>query len=157
MAAEMGPDINPTREGSVQAEAVFVCLDRLWARLADTRRVNHLEIHMEDGTRLFDEIRVFDNTPAGDFGLEREVHYFNTIGRITEYRADIVAEQVYLSVSVSLIGRASALGGYHMDPAELSPAEAGQLDRLMERLALADWAPAEDQAEAILGGLGQAG
>ena len=134
----------------ISAEDVFICLDRLWTRLADSRSINHLEIHMEDGTRLFDEMRVFDATPSGDFGLEREVHYFNTIGRVVEYRADILTEAGFLAVSVSFIGRQGPLFGFHLDPAVLSQEETAQLQAIMARLAAVDWTPNESQAEAIL-------
>ncbi len=134
----------------ISAEDVFICLDRLWTRLADSRSINHLEIHMEDGTRLFDEMRVFDAAPSGDFGLEREVHYFNTIGRVVEYRADILTEGGLLAVSVSFIGRKGPLFGFHLDPAVLSREETAQLQAIMARLAEFDWAPGESQADCVL-------
>jgi hypothetical protein len=137
-------------QSTISAPEVFLCLDRLWKRLADTRPVNRLEIPMDDGTRLFEEIRVFDATESGDFGLEREVHYFNTIGRVTEYRADIIGDGIYLSISAAYVGRDVGAGGFHMDPESFSPEDAAQLSQIMARLAQCDWAPRDDQAAEIL-------
>ena len=138
---------------SIAAEDVFLGLNLLWTRLSDIRPVNRLEIPMDNGTRLFEEIRVFDATEFGDFGLEREVHYFNTIGRVTEYRADIAGDGLFLSVSASFVGRDAGGGRFHMDPAELPRGDAAQLAQILARLAERDWAPTEDQAREILTGL----
>lgn len=140
-------------QSTISAQELFLCLDRLWKRLADTRPVNRLEIPMDDGTRLFEEIRVFDATESGDFGLEREVHYFSTIGRVTEYRADIIGDGIYLSISAAYVGRDAGAGGFHMDPESFSPEDAAQLGQIIARLAQCDWAPQEDQAAEILAAL----